>query len=1091
MPRMVVVVSEAGLIFLQSYVQGLHALLVQSTANDTLQLKAATAQLNREYYKNPACIPALATILSQSPEAPVRQLAAVELRKRIAQHNGDLWLAVAQQDRISIKANLPNVIVNEPQNLVRHSTARVVAAIAGIEIEQGTWPELLPWLRDICMSATAAHREIGVFILYSVLETIIDDLQSQLGQFLELFGKLLQDPESDEVRVTTVRALGIIAQYIDADDKDQIKMFQTIVPAMLQVIQKTLELGNSEGAKHVFDVFETMLILEAPLLGNHIPQFVEFLLQWGANGNLDDELRVLALNALTWTVQYKKSKIQAQNLGPAMLQGLLPITTEPEAEDADDDAPSRSALRIIDALATNLPPAQVFPALRELLQTYFASPDANYRRGGMLALGIVVEGCSEYMTPLMPQVWPIIDVGLQDSDPSVRKATCIAVSCLCEWVEEEAAKRHAVLVPAIMQLVDDPATQRQACTALDGLLEILQDAIGNYLQLIMERLSGLLESAPTSVKTVVVGAIGSAAHAAKSGFLPYFQPTMERVKHFLVLTGEGEEQDLRGIAMDAVGTFAEAVGKEVFRPYFPDLMQQAFKGIEMGSARLRECSFLFFGVMARVYGDEFAPWLPQVVPALIQSCKLEESGKEATGRSHDACSAFSTSGTSAADPITVIDGETTTEIEDVDIDKLLDVNSAIAVEKEIAADTMGTLFAATGNHFLQFVEPCTLELVSLLPHYYEGIRKSATDSLLEIIRTFSDLTNPAEWHPGPPSEQPELEQHVKQLIGHAIPALLEMYETEDNKQVAAAFCAGIAETTNKIGPRFVEEYLDQLCTIAVQILDQKALCQQDPDQDETDETPEDSAEYDSVLISAAGDLVAALANALGATFAQAFDTFFPRITKFYKKSRSLTDRSAAIGCLAEIISGLGGAVTKWTEPLLDLFYRALADSDAEVQSNAAFATGLLVEHSEMDLAPQYMPVLGALHPLFEVPEGASPAKFNARDNAAGAVSRLIVKNAGALPLEQVLPVLFSALPLRNDFLENTPVFRAIFHLFKANPAVLAPFLDGLLGVFAHVLDPSRPEQVGEETRAELIRLIGAINAEKPIAVQAAGLGAFV
>jgi hypothetical protein len=75
--------------------------------------------------------------------------------------------------------------------------------------------------------------------------------------------------------------------------------------------------------------------------------------------------------------------------------------------------------------------------------------------------------------------------------------------------------------------------------------------------------------------------------------------------------------------------------------------------------------------------------------------------------------------------------------------------------------------------------------------------------------------------------------------------------------------------------------LDPICSIAVQILEQKALCQQDPDQDENDEAPDDQAEYDSVLISSAGDLVAALAEALGADFAQAFGTFFPLISKYY------------------------------------------------------------------------------------------------------------------------------------------------------------------------------------------------------------------
>ena len=75
--------------------------------------------------------------------------------------------------------------------------------------------------------------------------------------------------------------------------------------------------------------------------------------------------------------------------------------------------------------------------------------------------------------------------------------------------------------------------------------------------------------------------------------------------------------------------------------------------------------------------------------------------------------------------------------------------------------------------------------------------------------------------------------------------------------------------------------LEAVGTIANQILDQKAICQQDPDQDEEEEAPEDQAEYDSMLISSAGDLVAALAYALGSDFTQGFSAFFPLISKYY------------------------------------------------------------------------------------------------------------------------------------------------------------------------------------------------------------------
>lgn len=186
-----------------------------------------------------------------------------------------------------------------------------------------------------------------------------------------------------------------------------------------------------------------------------------------------------------------------------------------------------------------------------------------------------------------------------------------------------------------------------------------------------------------------------------------------------------------------------------------------------------------------------------------------------------------------------------------------------------------------------------------------------------------------------------------------------------------------------------------------------------------------------------------------------------------------------------------GAVTPSTEPLLELFYRALSDPDAEVQSNAAFAIGQLVENTEVDLSPQYLHLLSALRPLFVLAPDASTAKLNAKDNAAGAVGRLLLRNTAAIPLDQVLPVFVDALPLNNDYLENRPVFRAIFHLFRTNGAALYPFLDRLLQVFGHVLDPNGPEQVGDEIRAELIQLIGAVNAEDPAKIQASGLAVFL
>jgi hypothetical protein len=53
-------------------------------------------------------------------------------------------------------------------------------------------------------------------------------------------------------------------------------------------------------------------------------------------------------------------------------------------------------------------------------------------------------------------------------------------------------------------------------------------------------------------------------------------------------------------------------------------MKNAYECVGSDSARLRECAFLFFGTMASLFPEKFAPYLPNIIPAFIQSMKLLE-----------------------------------------------------------------------------------------------------------------------------------------------------------------------------------------------------------------------------------------------------------------------------------------------------------------------------------------------------------------------------------------------------------------------------------------------------------------------------------
>lgn len=73
------------------------------------------------------------------------------------------------------------------------------------------------------------------------------------------------------------------------------------------------------------------------------------------------------------------------------------------------------------------------------------------------------------------------------------------------------------------------------------------------------------------------------------------------------------------------------------------------------------------------------------------------------------------------------------------------------------------------------------------------------------------------------------------------------------------------------------------------------------------------------------------------------------------------------------------------------------------------------------------------------------------DNICGALSKMIMANSALIPLPQVLPALMQKLPLREDFSENTSLFKALRSLFVQDRTVLEVYIEQIIQVVLHVL----------------------------------------
>ncbi|OMJ14017.1 putative importin subunit beta-4 [Smittium culicis] len=1005
--------------------------LVFATSTEAIQ--QITSELSEKYYSSNTCIPALVEISTSAPDWQVRQLAAVELRKRIPK----FWSELDEAVRVSIKDHLLKQILVEQDVLTRHGLARVISSIAKIDIPDNAWPVLVEFLYSCCTRQEAAHREIGVYVLDSLLEFVSDSISQHFGTLITLFSNLIKDPESIQVRVTTMQALGKLGEWIEPDSKADVSRFQELVPSMAQVLEACLAAGDEDNAGICFEVFNILLLLEAPLLNKHMADLIEFSLVVGSNKELDDNLRIMALNFLVWTSTYKRTRLQKLKIVPNLIERLMMISTEEDSDDIDEDSPSRVSLRVLNVLSTNLPPAQVFPIVVNNIVQYMQNSDPMVRKGGMLSLAITIEGSVDFARNQVSDLVQLICMALQDSDKKVQRAACMTLGCFADELSDEISQFHSQLLPRVLEILstdNNVEMGKHACNALDAILEGLGSNVIPYLPQLMQQLINQLDNGSSVVKPMALAAIGSAAHAAGPEFAPYFKEVMIRIGHAMSLTDSEENISLRGVATDTAGTLAESMGAAEFRPYLEDTMKLAFQGMHMNASTLRDCGFCFFGVLSRVFGADFTTFLPHIVPEILATFALDE---------------------------TVTNIETSENLDDED-ESDFNVNTAISDEKEIASDCAGELFVNSRAGFLPYVTEVSTELVKLLSNYSDNVRKSAISALFAFVTTFSSMGADEPWTPGLNLKFP-VHENVASIIKLVMPAIIAAWEDESEPMVVTRILVELRIAMSQVGPALIQPYIEPINDFLKQLLQKQALCQL-PDVDDEDDLldSDELAEYDSLLIGATGDCVSEISHVLGADFAPYLEVFLPLITNYYKPTCALPERSMSVGCLSETTKNMEGSISPFAEKLYTLFMAGLNDPENEVKSNSAYGIGLLVYYVKVDWSQQIVNILSSLAALFNVKSNNS----NIVDNACGAVARLILSVPSIIPLNEVLPVWLSNLPIKIDHQEDEPVYNALVFLIENNSSILQPHSQALNTIIRQSLE--NPEcLMSDEAKSKL------------------------
>lgn len=703
--------------------------------------------------------------------------------------------------------------LQEEDQLVRHAASRVITAIAKIDTENGKWPELLDLLLQAGASDHARSREVGTYILFTALESFGEGLMFKFQQMLQIFSKTIVDPESAEVRINTMLALGRMACVLDTEhDEQSVRGVQDSIPQMVGVLKQALDAGDEDRTTQSFEVFQTLLGCDSQILNKHFKDLVQFMTNLAAQTDLDEDARTQALSFLMQCVRFRKLKMQGLKVGEQLTLKSLEIATElgdASVEDEEVTTP-RSALGLLDLLASSLPPSQVVVPLLHALGPYVNSDDPDRRQGGIMALGMCVEGAPDFIATQMKEILPLTLKLLEDPEAKVRRAALDCVMRLSEDLPEDMGKEHQKLIPAVVKHLDiamkslsGPSDEKNmdiikaSCNAIDTLVDGFEEGAAKpYLPELVPRLSRLFSHPEFKVKGSAIAAMGSVAASAKEDFLPYFEQSMNALSEYVRIKDGEDDLSLRATTCDAMAYIATAVGPKPFQRYVVPLMEATEEGLHLDNPKLRETSFLFWGTMAKVYKGEFKPFLLGVVKGLFESLAAEETdlevnlgdgakdleGQEVTiaGKKVKIAS-FNEDELAAVsdfDDMSDLDGE-----EDDDWDGFTTV-TAVAQEKEIAVEILGDILTHVTQDYLPYFEKTVETVLPLVDHPYEGVRRAAISTLCRAYGTVWELQaeEGGKWQPGLPlQKQPSNE--IKKLGEIIMTAMLAVWQDEEDRYV--------------------------------------------------------------------------------------------------------------------------------------------------------------------------------------------------------------------------------------------------------------------------------------------------------------------
>ncbi|CAF1179561.1 unnamed protein product [Rotaria sordida] len=1078
--------------------------LKQLTEPDTEKVKQATKQLQSLSLTNDFLLQ-LFHILRSEQNEQIRILASVLLRRKLSKSS----TTISKDIHETLKHLLLEQIQIETNQRIRKSLFELIGTIAKQDlqheinekikkklkkqhkIEITGWKEYLHLCGTLVQSTDLKQLELGMY-LFATLATYCG--RFVLEHWPHTFNLISTMLKTRPSIIVCEQALIILTNLVKVlQQKQYVQTIVDLIPIANETIQYLFVNLKAENTTNLLDFYEALLDCEVPnVIGTHLQSIISTCLQVALrdDNTILESVRYNALSILAEICrQKKKTLLKHQTILPPIIQALLQIISSAnidtnnisdDGNDDDNDEPVvvAGANHVLEAMSYHLSPEKFVPLVISQIEPLLKSNVANERKAAYYVLSGIIDGCCDYINNnYLEPFMTALKIGLQDVNSDVSSAALLALGETCAVLEGEISKYSVEILPILMELMVKSENMQnhnlkviRIYYAVEELIGVLNDEHKNSIHDVLRVLFHVHSSTTnTKVRELVLAVYPAIAIVMKDKFAPYLDTVITQLSPNLSQKPNTETLPVFCTSLHTLASLCRAVGTDHCKTILLQALEFSLNLYsEIDEPEFRSAIFALGGAASRVLKNEFnTTHISKIMGYIFESLRSLDWIEDAAATENRKLEWVDEEEIDSTSHIEVKADEEEEEEEegDNDDDELADegmtIENAHVEEKAAAIEALGDI-----------VENCIVAVWSYLKDIIEHIKNmlefpnlqcsqnavTAAGNLLISIHkmtTQTQITN----------EKQLVQDESDRLLTDLIPNLCTIINTSTSRSLAQIALDTIKNILEEVKLDMLKHItlLEKIAHCVQKVLAYKTKCQQEND-DENDENAggdsreqdgRDDAEYDAMLISTGGDLLPILTSIACTGKVQFFpgylSSIIPKLQKRLRHQASVSDRSFVIGVLAETVQNMNETlITPYLQSLFTMFYQYLLDEDEEVRTNACFGMGVLCIVANQQLLGQYETILNRLSQVL-----IKETNLRMIDNICSCLCRMIVVSPKHVPLEQVLPVLFQHLPIREDFAEANSIFTCLNLLYEHYFTQIEPYLPKSIEMAALLIDDER------------------------------------